>query len=465
MYNIINMLKGIWHRFAKPRPAVPGQTAPSIIPRDQHGISRSAIRPNALKVLYRLHGAGHTACLVGGCVRDLLLGRQPKDFDIATSAKPEEVRRLFRNCRLIGRRFRLAHVVFGDEIIEVATFRTHHGTDPMAQHGQSRDGMIIRDNVYGTIDDDVWRRDFSVNALYYNIADFSIIDYTGGMQDIENRTLRMIGDPEKRFLEDPVRLIRAIRFMGKLGLEIDPATEAPLSQMSHLLDQMSPARLFQEIIKIFHEGSMVSVFQLLEKYKLLERLFRQTTQRLPEPETRKLLETTFQNSDERVKEAKAVSTSFLLTALLWRPIQHTAERLQQAEDLPPRMTLEKAIKQVLDKQMQQLAITRNLQAAVRDIVLLQNDFIFRRGKRPFRCLNHPRFRAAYDLLLLRAQSGEPVGALAEWWTRFHTADHPTQQTLLQDTSQSPPRRRRKRRPARTFREKPALTPQTGDSSS
>ncbi len=240
----------------------------------------------ALKVLYRLHNGGYSAYLVGGCVRDLLLNWQPKDFDIATNASPEEVRRLFKNSRIIGRRFRLVHVVFGPETIEVATFRTHHENGSTQQGHKSDHGMIMRDNVYGAIEDDAWRRDFTINALYYNIADFSVVDYTNGMADLKARTVRMIGNPEERFREDPVRMLRAIRFMAKLHLDISPETEAPMKALSSLLENVSSARLFQEVLKFFQEGATANTVKLLQKYHLFAQLFPQTAAQLHRPERR-----------------------------------------------------------------------------------------------------------------------------------------------------------------------------------
>jgi poly(A) polymerase len=441
---IIKLLKGFLKRFSKEQPAVQNKTQPTIIPRNEHSISRNAISRNALKVLYRLHDAGFGAYLVGGCVRDLLLGRHPKDFDIATDAHPEEVRKLFKNCRLIGKRFRLAHIVFGKEIIEVATFRTHHEKAP-EHHGKMHQGMIVRDNVYGDIADDVWRRDFSINALYYNIADFSVVDYAGGMQDIKNKTLRMIGEPEKRFLEDPVRLLRAVRFLGKLTITPSPETETPLMQLGHLLENVSSARLFQEVLKLFQEGATAPTFRLLEKYHLLQQLFPQTAESLSQPETRKLLEEALQATDIRIQEGKTVSPAFLLAVLLWRPILQHALHFQ-AEKLPPYVALEKALQHVLKDQTQRLAIPRVLLASIREICLLQHHFNHRHGSRPYRSLEHARFRAAYDLLLLRAQAGEPVSEIAEWWTQFQAGDHAKREKLLKMSNKPRPKKGRSRKP-------------------
>ena len=245
---------------------------PTIIPRDQHRVSRDFISENALKVLYRLKNAGYKAYLVGGGVRDILLGREPKDFDVVTDARPEQIRELFRNCRLIGRRFRLAHVRFGEEIIEVSTFRAPHHISDQGE-GHVEEGRIIRDNVYGDIDDDVWRRDFTINALFYNIEDFSIVDYVGGVKDLEAGQVRVIGDPAQRYTEDPVRMLRAVRFATKLGLRIHPEAEAPMSQCAELLKDIPPARLFEEFLKLFMGGCALQTFESLRHYDWFQRIF------------------------------------------------------------------------------------------------------------------------------------------------------------------------------------------------
>ena len=256
---------------------------PTVIPRSQHIISRMQISDSALKVLYRLKNAKYKAYLVGGAVRDILLGRKPKDFDVVTDAKPEQIRELFRNCRLIGRRFRLAHIQFGKEIIEVSTFRApHHISDK--SEGHAKDGRIIRDNVYGDIDDDVWRRDFTINALFYNIEDFSIIDYVGGIKDLETGQLRLIGDPKKRYVEDPVRMLRAIRFSSKLGLSIHSTTESSIGVYSNLLENIPSARLYEEILKLFMSGHALETFTSLRKYNLFKYLFPQMDQLLAQIE-------------------------------------------------------------------------------------------------------------------------------------------------------------------------------------
>lgn len=445
---IIKLLKGFLKRLAKEQSPAKNPIQPTIIPRSEHSISRAAINPNALKVLYRLHGAGYAAYLVGGCVRDLLFGYRPKDFDIVTDARPEEVRKLFKNCRLIGKRFRLAHIVFDKEIIEVATFRTHH-EKAQEQHGKiSHHGMILRDNVYGSIEDDVWRRDFTINALYYNIADFSVVDYAGGMHDIEDKLLRIIGDPEQRFTEDPIRLLRAVRFLGKLNLHVSPETETLLNQLSHLLEHVSSARLFQEVLKLFQEGATASTFQLLQKYHLFEQLFPQTAPLLGQSETKILLDEALAATDARIHAGKTISPAFLLAVLLWRPILQHALQLE-AENIHTFVALEKALQTVLHNQTKQLAMPRALLIPIREICMLQHQFTYRHGSRPYRLLEHPRFRAAYDLLLLRKKAGEPVTEIADWWTAFHAGDNIQREKLLKNGS----KKTRSRKQVRRFRKK------------
>lgn len=402
-------------------------------------------------MLYRLHEAGYSAFLVGGCVRDLLLGHHPKDFDIATDALPEEVRKLFRNCRLIGKRFRLAHILFGREIIEVATFRSHHENAAHASHAHSHKGMIVRDNVFGPIEHDAWRRDFSVNALYYNIADFSVIDYTGGMPDIQARQLRMIGEPEKRFHEDPVRLLRAVRFAGKLNLTIATETEVHIRVLSHLLQNVSSARLFTEVVKFFEGGSLAHTFKLLNHYKLLHQLFAQTAECLQHDEAMKLIELALVNTDARLKEGKNVSPAFLFSVFLWHPIKEQAKR-EEASGLPTYVAYERAIFHVLKHQIKQLAIPRRLQVSIRDICFLQHRFTQRNGNRAFRALEHPRFRAGYDLLMMRAASGEPVKDLYEWWTAFQQADTHQREKMVAEINKN--RSTKKRRRHRKINKKP-----------
>lgn len=394
-----------------PRPA------PTIIPRSEHNISRANISDNALKVLYRLKNAGFSAFLVGGGVRDLLLDFHPKDFDIVTDAHPDQVRKLFRNCRLIGRRFRLAHVRFGRETIEVATFRA-----TMADEGDERqhsdNGRIIRDNVYGTIDEDIWRRDFTVNALYYNIADFTVWDYTSGIEDIESRTLRLIGDPVLRYREDPVRMLRAVRLAAKLGLAIAPEAEAPIAELGELLRDVPPARLYDELLKLFHSGHAVRSLDLLLRYDLFQYLFPAANALIKGGGSSGVLDFIregLRNTDQRVVHEKPVTPMFLFAVFLWRPINEIAERLKREgwNDVP---ALLEAANQVVGEQQSHASFPRRFSTPMKDILVMQRRFLNRRGARAARLLQHKRFRAAYDFLLLRSRLGEVDPQLADWWT-------------------------------------------------
>lgn len=403
-------------------PTLTGTTQPLIVPRPQHNISRTNISANALKVLYRLRQENFQAHLVGGGVRDLLLGHEPKDFDIATDATPEQVRQVFRNCRLIGRRFRLAHVHFGQDIIEVATFRGRgDATDQIDR--QLTNGMIIRDNIYGSIEEDALRRDFTINALYYDITDFSVLDYAGGLADLQTGRLRLIGDPEQRYREDPVRMLRAVRFACKLGFTIDPPTERPLFTLGSLLADIAPARLFDELIKLFQFGYGLEVFEKLRHYQLFGQLFPDTEECLAHEEHAFPL--TFVNrglasTDQRIRANKPVATAFLFAILLWEPVRHRAEQLQAA-GLAPLDAILSASHTVCERQQRLTAIPKRYSLPMREIWLLQSRLEQRDSKRPSRLLTHPRFRAAYDFLLLRAESGEVDPELADWWTRFHSA--------------------------------------------
>lgn len=423
---------------------------PTIIPRSDHNVSRASISPNALKVLYRLKDAGYQAHLVGGGVRDLLLGREPKDFDIATDAHPEEVRELFRNCRLIGRRFRLAHVMFGREIIEVATFRAFQdaGKDSTGQHVDA-DGRIVRDNAYGTIEEDAFRRDFTVNALYYNIADFSIIDYTGGAADIEAGKLRLIGDPETRYREDPVRMLRAVRFATKLGFRLETRTEALVSRLAPLLADIPPARLFDEMLKLFMGGAALANFEMLRHYNLFAQMFPFTERSLAHEENHfplTLISRGMANTDARVEQDKPVTPAFLFAILLWEPVRERAARLE-AEGQQPAQALQHASSQVIAEQAAIMATPRRFSLPMREIWMLQLRLELKGGRRSQRVLAHPRFRAAYDFLLLRCESGEVPGEIGAWWTAAQAS---------QAASPEPPAtaKRRRRRPRRRAAAKP-----------
>ncbi len=414
-------------------------------------MSRKNISQAALKVLYRLHDSGFAAFLVGGAVRDLLLGVQPKDFDVATDATPEQVKHLFRNCRLIGRRFRLAHVIFGREIIEVATFRGSSDEDD--QRSQSVDGRIVRDNVWGSIEEDAVRRDFRVNALYYDIADFSVRDYVGGMQDLDNRVLRLIGDPETRYREDPVRMLRAARLAAKLDFAIGPEAAAPLAKLGPLLDGAPPARLFDETLKLFLSGHGLASMRRLREHDLLVHLFPPTAHALahdPNGHYLDLLERGLANSDRRVAEDKSVTPAFLLALLLWGEVRHRAECAVENGELVA-LAWQQASADVIREQTRRVAMPRRFVYAMEEIWALQLRFPDRRRKRVLRLLDHPRFRAAYDFLLMRQGESEAIAESGRWWTEVQEMPRDALANLpgSQPQGSTGSKRKRRRRPRKT----------------
>jgi poly(A) polymerase len=420
--------------------------APRIVPRSEHNISRANISPNALKVLYRLRSAGFGAFLVGGGVRDLLLGLHPKDFDVVTDADPDQIQDLFRNCRLIGRRFRLAHVRFGRDIVEVATFRAA-GAEPEDERAHSDSGRILRDNVYGTIDEDVWRRDFTVNALYYNIADFSIWDYTRGFDDVRSRTLRLIGDPETRYREDPVRMLRAVRFAAKLDFELAPETAAPIATLGGSLRDVPPARLFDELLKLFQSGYAEKSFDRLLKHDLLRYLFRDTCELLETEQRDQLIAFIRQglaSTDERVRADKPVTPMFLYAVFLWFPIRALALKLQ-AEGWNETHAMLEASGRIVASQ--QTSFPRRFSSPMKELLVMQWRFNQRQGIRAVRLLQHKRFRAAYDFMLLRARCGEVDRETVDWWTEIQQLPPEEQQKLIGLKRRQGRRRRRGRRSA------------------
>jgi poly(A) polymerase len=407
-----------------------------IIPRNRHHLSKTEISPNALTVLNRLNSAGFDAYLVGGSVRDLLLRKSPKDFDVTTNATPTQIRKLFKNARIIGRRFKLVHILYHREIIEVATFRGSEAKDTQAEQRTNANGMLVRDNVYGNLEDDAWRRDFTINSLYYDIRDSAIIDYTGGFQDILNKKIRMIGDPTLRYQEDPVRILRAIRFSAKLNFEIEPKTAEPIQTSKPLLEHVAGSRLFDEITKLYQCGAAASIQNQLMHYQIFETFFPQTHVLLnSEYPVKALLTFALESTDTRVKIGKPVIPSFLFAALLWFPFLHEKARLEQkalAEgcEADALTALEKSMSHVLRTQCKLITVPKRHTQMVREIWLFQYRLEKRHSKRAQDLLTHPRFRAAYDFLGLRALAGDAPMELAEWWTVFQDAPPKTQQKML-----------------------------------
>jgi len=418
------------------------------VPRDQHGISRKNISPNALRVLYRLRDAGFQAYLVGGAVRDLLLGGHPKDFDVATDATPEQVKQQFRNCRLIGRRFRLAHVVFGPETIEVATFRAH--VDDGSGDRHVVDGRIVRDNVYGSIEEDAVRRDFTVNALYYAVEDFSVRDYVGGFADIEQRCLRLIGDAEQRYREDPVRMLRAVRLAAKLGFRIEDSAWAAIATLAPLIADAAPARLFDELLKLFMSGHAHESFRWLEASGLLHFLLPSTAAVMEgrDGTMPALIENALLSTDERMLGGKSVTPAFLLAALLW-PAVRAREAQLRTQGSDPQLALTKAANQVVQEQVRLISIPKRFSIPMLEIWALQHRFTQLTRKKVVRLMAHPRFRAAFDFLLLR---GEEEPALAEtiaWWQDAVAKEpHEAAGALVPPVSATPAVRKRRRRKKR-----------------
>lgn len=416
-----------------------------IIPRAEHSVSRAFISDNALKVLYRLHKGGYEAFLVGGGVRDILLGLRPKDFDIATNATPEQVKKLFRNCRIIGRRFRLAHILFGRDIIEVATFRAHCD-DNIEQRG---DGMIVRDNVYGTVEEDAIRRDFTVNALYYNIADFSLHDYCGGLTDLRKKQMSIIGDPELRYREDPVRMLRAIRLASKLELKIESKTANAIKPNAELLLQVPAARLWEEYKKMFLAGKAEKTFLALQEYGLLKFLFPTMVDSMRTAENAEaFIIQALRNTDDRLAEGKTINPAFLQAVFLWFPLLEKAEVLQSKRN-SFNDAFYKSMNRVITEQSQHVSIMRRYGNMIQDIWAMQLRLKTTSGKRVWSIFEHPKFRAAYDFLLLRATIDPSLAPLAQWWTDFQEVSREQKITMISKNKPAGKKRRprKKRKPS------------------
>ncbi|MDZ4099630.1 MAG: polynucleotide adenylyltransferase PcnB [Methylophilaceae bacterium] len=415
-----------------------------VISRSTHGIDRKLLSSAAIKTTEGLQKAGFEAYVVGGAVRDLLLKRRPKDFDIATDATPEQVNRVFRRSRIIGRRFRLVHVMFGDETVEVSTFRGSHLAE--SDHAKTAEsGRILRDNVFGNQEEDALRRDFTANALYYDPASEEVLDFHNGVADIKAGVLRVIGNPEVRYREDPVRMLRAIRLSAKLGLKLDKATEAPIPKMADLLKEVPESRLFDEMLKLFLSGHAIESVSELRKHGLHHGLLPLLDVVLEQPMGERFVNLALQNTDDRVLSDKPVSPSFLFATLLWHEVL-VAWKKYQEQGHRPIPALHMAMSEVSDIQAEKLAIHKRFSSTMREIWGLQPRFEQRAGKRPYALIEHPRFRAAYDFLLLRCESGEVPVELGQWWTDFAHADGEARAAMLMPDTEPKKRRKRRRKP-------------------
>ena len=395
------------------------------------GLSAKLLDKHAVSITERLVNAGFEAYLVGGCVRDLLLGLHPKDFDVSTNAEPEQIQALFKNCRLIGRRFRLAHIHFGRNVIEVATFRGPHVKHNKDTSHAHKDGRLLRDNVYGSLEEDAWRRDFTVNALYLDPQKQIVIDYVGGIEDHQNKLLRLMGDPETRYKEDPVRLLRAVRFKAKLNFSVEDNTEAPMRAMAPLLKDIPAARLYDESLKLFLNKNASLVFAGLHEYGLFDALFPQTGLCLKNAQSDnalKLIQQAMANTESRLKNDQGIAPYFLFSTLLWEPVRKLTEQNRDSFNSDSQ-ALHAAANEVLAHQVNCIALPRRLTTPMREVWTLQPRFHKRIGMRCLKFIQHPRFRAAYDFMLLRAQYGELDPQIADWWTKIQTLN-PNEQKLL-----------------------------------
>jgi len=446
------MIRQLLHRVFGRNSSAPASTRsasssnPRIIAREQHGIARDHIHPCALKVTSGLQEAGYAAFIVGGATRDLLLGLEPKDFDIATNATPEEVRSIFRRSRIIGRRFQLVHVMCGAETVEVSTFRggpSESGENGDSLHAHADEhGRLLRDNVFGSQEEDAKRRDFTVNALFFDPVREELWDYLNGYEDIQARHLRIIGDPVRRYREDPVRMLRVVRLAAKLDLQIDADTAKPVSNLAPLLRNVPPSRLFEEMLKLLLSGHALSCIVDLRTRGLHHGLLPMLDVILEQPLGERFITLALKNTDERVRQEKPVSPGFLFAALLWHEVLATWNAHQAAGEKPIH-ALHQAMNDVLAVQNENLAIPRRYDAIMKEIWAMQPRFTGRSGRRPFRLLEHPRFRAAYDFMLLRCQSGEIDMELGKWWEAFQRATAGEREAML--LKDDMPRKRRRNR--------------------
>ncbi|HQO29544.1 MAG TPA: polynucleotide adenylyltransferase PcnB [Accumulibacter sp.] len=421
---------------------------PATLAVAQHGLAREAISRGCRRTIETLQEHGYQAFVVGGAVRDLLAGLTPKDFDVATNATPEQVRHCFKRSRIIGRRFQIVHVNLGAETIEVTTFRGHHGEHDGSRAHTDAQGRVLRDNVFGSQAEDAARRDFTVNALYYDPTSETIIDYHHGVADLQQKTLRMIGNPVMRYREDPVRMLRAVRLAAKLGLAIDPEALRPIREMAELIENVPPSRLFDEMLKLLTSGHAVRCVTQLREEGLHHGLLPLLDVILEQPLGERFVLLALESTDARVRDGKPISPGFLFATLLWHELLAKWEVLKNNDEAPiPALFL--AMDEVLDVQSEKLAITRRIAGDIKDIWALQPRFEQRSGRRPYGVLQQPRFRAGFDFLLLRAASGEVDQEIADWWTDFLDANDEARAAMLLPVpaGEARKRRRRRRRPS------------------
>ncbi|MBW8898660.1 MAG: polynucleotide adenylyltransferase PcnB [Massilia sp.] len=438
-------------------------TEPVILGADQHGIDPKLVSANAVRVTQTLQEAGFKAFVVGGAVRDLLLGVKPKDFDIATDATPEEVKKLFRRAFIIGRRFQIVHVMFGQDLLEVTTFRGKGSdTAPKDEHGR-----VLRDNDFGPQHEDAERRDFTINAMYYDPATQTVLDYHGGIEDIRAKVLRIIGQPEARYREDPVRMLRVVRFAAKLQFTIEPATRAPIPVMAPLINNVPAARVFDEMLKLLMSGHALACLKELRSSGLHHGLLPLLDVVLEQPIGMKFVTLALESTDTRVKAGKGVSPGFLFASLLWHQVLEKWNAYRAAGESPiPALHL--AADDVLDNQTDNLALQRRIATDMRDIWAMQPRFERRNGKSPYKLLEHPRFRAGFDFLLLRCESGELDAEIGNWWATFYAGDIAERERLINTAKDTQPggqkKRPRRRGPRRAEGEGAPVDATTGANS-
>ncbi|KTB65666.1 polynucleotide adenylyltransferase PcnB [Pseudomonas syringae] len=450
------MLKKLFQSFRSPlrKPQQHTRTTPEVLNSGQHSLQRGQFSRYAVNIVERLQNAGYQAYLVGGCVRDMMLNITPKDFDVATSATPEQVRAEFRNARIIGRRFKLVHIHFGREIIEVATFRANHPQDDEEedsnQSSRNESGRILRDNVYGTLEEDAQRRDFTINALYYDPVSERVLDYANGVHDIRNRLIRLIGDPEQRYKEDPVRMLRAVRFAAKLDFGIEKHSAQPIRALAPMLRDIPSARLFEEVLKLFLSGYAAPTFEMLVDLELFDPLFPASSKALEynPTYTHTLISNALLNTDLRIKQNKPVTPAFLFAALLWPALPAKVLRAQE-RGMPPIAAMQDAAHELIIEQCQRIAIPKRFTLPIREIWDMQERLPRRSGKRADLLLDNSRFRAGYDFLLLRESAGEQTDGLGQWWTDYQDCNDSERRDMIRDLSNKPeaagtaPRKRRR----------------------